>query len=463
VDGKKLQFIATVLFVMCSLIIWIAPSAGAQKPAVETTISQTAPDESSAGKPPLPRQEYPDMRFSGRFKTAGSVSWPDADSIFEPVGTGVFYDGSADLRLINETFFSDRLFFEAHYEAILAGGDTRRKSIELETVFPGFPENLFGTRLNDDRRLMDLTDTLRDKDSYRVVQRLDRLDLGMIASWGSLRLGRQAVTWGNGLIFNPMDLFNPFAPTEVDRDYKPGDDLVAAQINLPRSTDLQLLCVAHRNPETHDAGFNESSLGGKAHFSRGTTELDIMAARHYEDYVLGFGSRGYLADAAWRLDATWTALSDPAQESPDGYLSLVANMDYSWVLWDKNFYGLVEFYFNGLGDNDYEDAIANPDIVERLARGELFVLGRSYLSASVQIELHPLLQFYLTAINNINDPSGILQPRLQWDLSQDLQMTLGANLYYGAPDTEYGGFKLPGTSIRTRPADGVYLWFTYYF
>ena len=142
---------------------------------------------------------------------------------------------------------------------------------------------------------------------------------------------------------------------------------------------------------------------------------------------------------------------------------MVANMDYSWVWWNKNFYGLVEAYFNGLGENDIEKALFNRDIGERLARGELFVLGRYYLSATLQVELHPLLQFYLTGINNVKDPSGILQPRATWDISQNLQLTLGANLYYGAHGTEFGGITLPGTSIRTRPADSLYLWLTFYF
>ena len=405
-----------------------------------------------------------DTRFGGRFKITGSVSWPDADSIFEPVGTGTYYDGSIDLRLTNETFFSDRLFLETHYEAILVGGDTRRKLKELQSVFPLLSENLrLGTRLDDDRRLMNLTDTLRDRDSYRLLHRLDRLDLGLTTDWGTLRLGRQAITWGNGLIFNPMDLFNPFAPTEVDRDYKAGDDLVSAQIYLPQASELQLLYVIRRNPETDDVSANESSFAAKWHFSGGTTEYDFMAARHYEDYVFGLGTRGYLAGTAWRFDATWTDLTDPDSDSPDGYLSLAANMDYSWVWWGKNFYGLVEAYFNGLGENDYEDAFSNKDLGERLARGELFVLGRYYLSTTIPIELHPLVQFYFTAINNIKDPSGILQPRAAWDVGQNLQMTLGANLYYGAPDTEFGGIAIPGTTIRTRPVDSLYLWLTYYF
>ena len=38
------------------------------------------------------------------------------------------------------------------------------------------------------------------------------------------------MSWGNGLVFQPMDLFNPFTPTAVDRDYKPGNDLLLVEM-----------------------------------------------------------------------------------------------------------------------------------------------------------------------------------------------------------------------------------------
>ena len=372
------QLLVTILILMSALILSTTPSAGEQQPAIEAAVPETVSKDSSAEKPPLPWLDQVDTRSSGRLKTTASVSWPDADSIFEPVGTGTQYNGSVDLRLINETFFSDNFFFEAHYEAILTGGDTRRKLSELATTFPGLSDNLFlGARLDDDRRLMDLTDTLRDRDSYRLLHRLDRLNLGTTTAWGTLRLGRQAITWGNGLIFNPMDLFNPFAPTEVDRDYKAGDDLISAQIYLPNGSEMQLLgcgapqsgyprCVRQRILVCRQMALPRRHDRIRHHGSPSLRRLCCWD-----------GSRGYLADAAWRLDATWTLLDDPAPGSPGGYLSMIANLDYSWVWWDKNFYGLLEFYFNGLGDNDYEEAITNPDIGERLERGELFVLGRT--------------------------------------------------------------------------------------
>jgi len=177
--------------------------------------------------------------------------------------------------------------------------------------------------------------------------------------------------------------------------------------------------------------------------------------------VVGLGATGYLWNAAWRLDATGTVLDD--QSGEDAYLSMVANMDYSWVWWGKNFYGFVEFFYNGLGEDDYLKALTKPPLVERIQRGELFTLGRFYLSGHVQVELHPLFNVFFTVINNLEDPSGILQPYAVWDVAQDFQMTFGANISYGGRDTEFGGFRIPGTPLRNKPANSAYLWLSYYF
>ena len=409
-----------------------------------------------------------DMHWGGRLKTIGSATFARDDTIFEPVGTGTYLNLDTDLRINNDTFLGDWGHLETQYEAILTGGKAREKRQDLREIFPDFEGSplFFGASLKDDRRFMDLTHTIKDEDRYILVQRLDRLNFTFNSNLGSVRIGRQAITWGNGLIFNPMDLFNPFPPADIQRDYKVGDDMVLAQIALPRSADLQLLYVVRRDPNTNNVEADRNSLAGLLHFAAGTTEFDIMATRHFDDYVIGLGSSGIWGGAAWRLDTTATFLNDGKGENTKNYLSGVANIDYSWIWWQKNFYGLLEYYYNGLGESDYPGALSNPDITNRLTRGELFVLGKHYLSAEFQVELHPLFKIFFTGINNMQDPSGILQPRAVWNMTQNLEMKIGANIFYGDngdPGSEFGGFIIPGTNIHSRSPNNAYLWFNYYF
>jgi hypothetical protein len=310
---------------------------------------------------------------------------------------------------------------------------------------------------------MNLTHTLSDGNDHSVYHRLDRFNLTHTAAWGSLRVGRQALTWGNGLLFNPMDLFNPFAPTAIQRDYKMGDDMLHLQLPM-ESSEVQLLHVPRRDTSTGDVESDQSSFAGKWHAALDSVELDCMAAYHYGDVILGAGASGYWGGAAWRGDIIYTVLDD--DDRHHDFWQLAANLDYAWQWGGKNLYGLIEFYYNGLGsDGDYDQSISNPTISKRIERGELFTLGRTYLGGQIQVELHPLVQAHLITIVNLADPSTVVQPQLAWDMAANFQLIAGAAFNRGGDETEFGGFDTTaaGTTIKVAPADTRYLWLTYYF
>ncbi len=404
-----------------------------------------------------------DLQWGGHVKTQGRLSDVDDRSVFKYVETGYFTDGACDFRLNNKIYFGKRAILETHYEAVLSGGDTRRRTNALMRVFPGQAQWItgFAGPVDDKRRLMDLTKTIDEDDGHIFYHRLDRLLFTLQSDRGTLYLGRQALTWGNGMLFNPMDLFNPFSPTDVDRDYKIGDDMARALFFAENSVEFQVLYVPRRDLSDGDVDWDESSVAGKLHRTFGSLEIDLMAATHYGDKVFGFGSTGYVGNAAWRLDVTWTALDDHPDEN--GFASLDANLDYSWTWMGKNMYGFVEFFYNGLGENRYNEALADPAILERLMRGELFTLGRTYLAGHIQLEAHPLANISLTWINNLKDPSGIIQPKLVWDIKQNLQLNTGGTFYYGETGTEYGGFYMDPDGPCQVPADSIYCILTQFF
>ena len=398
-----------------------------------------------------------DHQWGGHLRGRGLVSRPDPNAVI--LEKSAFADGAAELRLKSKVYLGDRWDAEAHYEAFLSGGDTRRNAKKMAAAFPGLAAQ--SGPPTDDHRLFDLTKTIDSDDSGILYHRLDRLSLTWLPDWGAVTLGRQALTWGNGLIFNPMDLFNPFRPTDFNRDYKTGDDMALVRIRASTLGEFQFLGAPRRDPQSRDVEWDQSSVAGKFHFTRGTTEFDLMLARHYEDGVFGAGAMGYLFNAAWRADATWTLLDSESDRS--GFLSVVANLDYSWVWKGKNFHGLIEGYYNGLGDDDYADTLADPAVSDRLSRGEMFTLGQTYLAGQVRMEAHPLVNLYLLFFANVADPSGVAQPRVVWDISQSLRCIAGASLYFGGSGTEFGGFYLPKTNLEIAPSPQAFLWLTWFF
>jgi len=420
--------------------------------------------------------------LGGHVKLRGQLSRPAENTWQDMADANTLWDGAAEVRIKYQADLTADLDATIHYENMLAGGDTCQWKTTLLDRFPFLSDRdwrLEGDMPEDDRRLLDLTRRLDRDNDWIWYHRLDRLCLSWRPGPVDIRLGRQAVTWGNGRIFNPMDLCNPFSPTDVERDYKIGDDMLSAEITGAFGH-VQLLVVPRRDPADHDVDAAHSSAAVKYHLAAGGLEWNLMAGRHYRDLVAGAGVVGYLGGAAWRLDTVLTVPDDDddlwtENKEADTYLAVVANIDRSWVWWKRNWYGLVEFHYNGLMDDDYAENTTVGYIADRLARGDLHGLGRYYAAATIQLEAHPLVNLYLTAIANLEDPSGVFLPRLTWDATANARLTLGGTLNRGGTGTEFGGWEIPrsaflpaglpghATGLYTTPPDSIYAWLTWYF
>jgi len=401
------------------------------------------------------------FQMNGHIKMRSDTSWYSNDSLYRHVGAGPHYNGFAGIRINNKVFLSRKCYFEGAYEALISGGYTLQKKNELMTLYPYLFKsiNTLNSPMDDSTRLMDLSASIQNESNIQYY-RADRFSLTIQSGTKTfLSIGRQAVTWGNGFLFNPIDIFNPFSPTDIERDYKIGDDLLSIQTNLFDQINVHTLYVPRRNSD-NKIEWKQSSLASKVHFSSGSTEFDIMLGYHYQDFVFGLGSSGYLGGTAWRINGLLSVLDDK-NKSHKEYYSIVANIDYSWIWWHKNIYAFIELYYNNIGTNYLIDI--DPNLIERIGRGELFTLGRYYLGGHVRIEFHPLFNFYLTIIDNLNDFSASIQPRGVWDIKENVQLSFGTNLACGKTDSEFGGFIVPGTKYINKPQNSVFLWLTYFF
>lgn len=393
--------------------------------------------------------------WGGHLRAQGTASRLSGSNILDETGdSGPFHDGSFDGRLKGEMDFGENLTIKIHAEAGVSGGELWKARSRLARIIPGMPGP---ASPSDDRRFFRLTLTDSHDDSRASWVRLDRL----VGTWnldqGTLRVGRQALTWGGGMIFNPMDLLNPFAPSDVIRDYKVGDDMVVFEGQMAWLDEIQVAGVPRRN-EDGDVVWSHSSVAVKAGKTMGETDATLLFARHYEDVVAGGGLTRYIFDAAWRADILWT---EP--KSHAGYLSAVTNIDYSWVAFGHNMYGVLELYFSGIGENDAKKAFSDPQIMERRGRGELFALGKTYLCGQLKFEAHPLVNLHLSTIFNLSDASTLIQPRVTWDALTSVTFLAGLDIPTGAADTEYGGLRIPPSNKPARSPTRAYILATWYF
>ncbi len=415
--------------------------------------------------------------FGGHFILRGTLSHQTGNMWQNAGDDDHLADGTAELRLKYETAMPGDTGLTIHYENVMTGGDSRRQQSALPDNFSNLEKlSLFTNNIpEDDRRLFDLTSRLEQKDNRLWYHRLDRLYLSWNTDTFDCRVGRQAVTWGNGMLFNPMDLFNPFSPTDVERDYKIGDDMFSLEATGAFGN-LHMLAVPRRDPVDQRISTDHSSAAIKYHATVYGLEWDAMLGIHCRDVVAGAGITGYLGGAAWRMDTILTVPDKDADlwtswEKRKNYVAMVANADLSWFWFGKNWYGLIECHYNSLMSTDYGKNIAVPYITQRLGRGDLNTLGRLYAAGTVQLEAHPLVNLYLTLLTNLEDPSGVMQPRLLYDPTANCRITIGASLYWGSTGSEFGGWKLPDPvpdtsadpAVEVAPNDRIYAWLAWYF
>jgi len=339
-------------------------------------------------------------------------SYPD-DSLFRDlIGTNSI-DGAGELRL-NSAAKNDKWSLHADYQLVAINSDF------LAAGLPG-----------DDSRLFDLTSVLHDSDKNAVLHRLDRFWVGYAGEKTVVRFGRQALSWGNGLLYAPMDLVNPFDPATIDTEYKTGDDMLYVQYLRDGGDDVQGAVVFRRNVLTGDVESDEATIALKYHGFAGEHEYDVLVAESYGDTVVGVGHVRSIGGAVWRGDVVVTDASD------DTYIELVTNLSYSWVWGARNMSGALEYYYDGF--------------------------DRHYVAGSLAIEMSPLWMLTPTVLSNVNDPSGLLQIVTQYSLSDDMAFLGSLNVPLGANGTEFGGpdSGVPGRYLSTDV--GVFAQLAWYF
>lgn len=399
----------------------------------------------------------------GHLKLGETLHWLPDDSLWRETAEARPRAHSADLRLRGGLRAGD-WELRADYQLLWRDSD-----LHFDPVAGGG-----GGLPSDGRRWWRLTDTLQSRERGGSVQRLDRLSLGWHSERLVLRLGRQALSWGNGLIFNPADVFNPFDPAAVDTQYKPGDDMLYAQYLQADGSDWQAVQVERRDEHgRRRAAVSSSAL--KWHRFGTSAELDLLLARHFDETLLVAGGSRSLGSAVLRGDLVVTETREQ-----DWVTSLVINVSGSWQWGGLNTSGSLEYFHNGhgVGRADYAcllsgvagsgGGVGEPaceeviPLRERLERGELFSLGRHYLAGSLGVELTPLLQFTPLLLANLEDHSALLQLGWRWSLSQDWELLGALNLPLGPSGTEFGGPRLPGGQ-RLATGERLFLQLARYF
>ena len=338
---------------------------------------------------------------------------------FRVVGQSYPIAGSSSIDAFGEL----RLNFSAKQERWSAHADYQLFAVNSEFLPLGLPD--------DGARAFDATKIIDDSGDWAILHRLDRLWVGHTGEKTTVRIGRQALSWGNGLFFHPMDLVNPFEATAIDTEYKAGDDMLYLQYLRDNGHDLQGAAVFRRDPESGNVDSDRATIALKYHGFAGAHEFDVLVAENNGDPTLGIGGTRSIGGAVWRGDVVVSDVSD------ESVVEVVTNLSYSWTWDEKNVSGAAEYYYDG--DDGH------------------------FLAGSLMIEMSPLWILTPTLVSRADEPSALIQIVTQYSLSDNTTFLGSLNVPLGADGTRFGGAETPAPNRYQSFEAGIFAQLAWYF
>ncbi len=364
--------------------------------------------------------------LGGHVKSFYVATFPYDSPLFPGDPTGV---GIIDGRLNLDVDIGDALSVEAHHALTFLPGEGAMTTGLSSGVAPSAPEAI------------PLTWVAVDNPSLRVQGRMDRLNVKLSVPSVDVVVGRQPVSFGSGNFFTPMDLVNPFTPTVIDQEYKPGVD--AARVDVYAGMSGQITAVAAYAGDWDADGIVVAGFGKG---TVGITDIGGFAGWVRGDLVVGASVVSSVGVVGLHGDLTVT--------KPDGDAFVRGVVGADWQPFENTTLS-GEVYVQTLGQSDPADFLLF-GLDPRSASGELWLLGRVYAGAAWMQQITPLVTGSLAVIGNLEDPSAFIAPGLDWSVADDVVVTAGGFIGVGqrpnglALRSEFGTYPVVGyLQLRT--------------
>ncbi|MDH5302206.1 MAG: hypothetical protein OEW58_12685 [Gammaproteobacteria bacterium] len=157
-----------------------------------------------------------------------------------------------------------------------------------------------------------------ERDCSRFDYEVDRALYRWQQSQMDLSIGRQAVDWGSGRFWQPLNVFGAFSPTDIDTDFKNGIDVLTA--SWYPNPFASLTGVYQPAMQGEDSGV----LHYRAQFAD-QLEGAALIGSVIDDWVVGASLEGPMGGFGWR----WEMLARQSASDARSLFS-IAGMDYQF-------------------------------------------------------------------------------------------------------------------------------------
>lgn len=331
-----------------------------------------------------------DLRFTGRLSASLNSTYLEEDNDSQLNQDQFSHSGQESLRLMLDSFSPG------------FGSSGSEWSVHVKG-YHQHTDNSQSNRLPQGDSAFRYRQVKEDWDSNNntfIGYELDRLYYKKQLDQFALSIGRQAIDWGSGRFWQPMNVFGAFSPTDLDTDYKAGIDSVHAQYFPTPFSSLSLAYVF----STHDRpSENSSRLDKHNHALRYRTqiaessELALLYADVLERRILAASFESDWQGIGWRIEAAH--YHDAEKDNLNQQTNLwfwIAGLDYQFsngslitFEWYQNQFGLSDTH-------DFDLTLLQADPVN--TRPAQQQLGKQALGMSLGHDISPLLNLQYTGL-----------------------------------------------------------------
>lgn len=293
--------------------------------------------------------------------------------------------GLGRLRLELKGPISDRLSVDVQYDNELLLGDYLRTG-DFRAAKEREPPTWWHAQAN-----------YLDSGHAYGLHRLHRASIAGSFGDTDVRFGRQRIAWGTGRFWSPLDILNPLSPTALEREERIGVDAILVEHKLGAVSRAAVVLAPHHRRR-------DASFAAMWHDNRGGLDFSVVAGRFRRDTVAGLDLAGQIGATGVRAEITRTW-------GPGGGTRVLLGADHAFA----NTVTLSGELFN--------DGAAVPD-------------RRRHAGVAVRYELTPLWTTHHELVANLEDGSRYYRPALTWSPRENLDLTVGAQLFSGRAGSE---------------------------
>jgi len=234
-------------------------------------------------------------------------------------------------------------------------------------------------------------------------------------------VGKQKIDWGRGRFWSPTDLFNPNSPLDIEKDERVGVDAASLTASITDFIDLDLIYVPY-------GALKKSSFATRALARIDNYDVFFMCGQFTDTNVIGACVDGYLGGAGVRAESTYSW-----EHGGNKFFRIIVGADY--VFRNKLRMG-AEYFFNGDATEVNRDEFFSSYQYSR----KVLSLEKNLIGATVGYDLTPLLKWDNYLIYDIDGRSIFINPELRYNLRPNLDITLGAQVFWGTDSSEFGNY-----------------------